>query len=343
MNPLEYFPKNLTFEQTTKEFDALASGAVARAHYVRKLQPNPEQFRIVIRKTSSEIVKGVTYSNSICGFAEDANSTDSNLFIPTPYFEGENSITPDRDGFILCKCSGRIRKSDLLEFDESRPGSIDKAIQLFRDPEAAQLQKELNDSIWFAEERRVRKLLTSGAHANCPSIISDKWESTLVRAFWASSQNSNHPKHLNVLKMLIDAGADVNEQGPDGWTPLMALCWGIDFYEKGSVAPLEMLIAAGADLRASNVNGNTILMYAAQSGTANRVGCLIGAGANLFAKNIDGLMAFDIAIKHGNHDCATLLRSSMDTHAMNQTIESAVKAPELPMDPVVPRRRANIF
>ena len=78
------------------------------------------------------------------------------------------------------------------------------------------------------------------------------------------------------LKVLIDAGADVNEGG--GWSnaePLEAAAWA------GYPDAVKLLIEHGADVNASCDTGHTALWYAAITGRREVVDILLKAGAKV--------------------------------------------------------------
>ena len=96
---------------------------------------------------------------------------------------------------------------------------------------------------------------------------------------------------LEALKLLLDAGADVNarEDGESGQTPLLAACC---WYKPDIV---RALIAAGADVNAAenNIRHYSPLHYASsfeyRDGYSEIVRALIAAGADLNAKTDDGM------------------------------------------------------
>ncbi len=62
-----------------------------------------------------------------------------------------------------------------------------------------------------------------------------------------------------VVKVLIDRGADVHAKNRDGFTVLLrAVEW-------GTPEVLKLLLDKGLDVSAKTQNGETLLMYAAQS------------------------------------------------------------------------------
>ncbi|WP_090172070.1 ankyrin repeat domain-containing protein [Neolewinella agarilytica] len=105
---------------------------------------------------------------------------------------------------------------------------------------------------------------------------------------------------LPMTKLLVEAGADINASGTTG-TALMGVCF------KGHADIARYLINAGADLEASLPNGSTALHFAAMFNQAEIVELLVAAGADAGAKDVDGLAAADHAKKRGFMELAERL------------------------------------
>jgi ankyrin repeat protein len=121
-------------------------------------------------------------------------------------------------------------------------------------------------------------------------------------------------KFLNpeIMRTLVDAGADPSIPMDDGSTPLMVaagLAWANGFdrrsvYLVGGVNPpdekealetVKLAIMLGADVNAANKAGDTALHGAAGKGYGSVIELLVNAGANLEAKNRRGRTPFAIA------------------------------------------------
>ena len=76
-----------------------------------------------------------------------------------------------------------------------------------------------------------------------------------------------------------------------------------------------MLLRAGADVAAKNVNGYTALLLAALQGHEGVVSILVEAGADLSCKDTDGNTALDVAVERGHAGVARVLRDAAAAQA----------------------------
>lgn len=104
-------------------------------------------------------------------------------------------------------------------------------------------------------------------HSNVPQV-NDQW--TL---HYAAAHNN-----LDVAKMLIGLGTDVNAVGWSGDRPLNVACL------KGYADFVQLLIAHGVNVNARNKEGVTALHDAALGGNPEVAALLVGAGAEIEAK-----------------------------------------------------------
>lgn len=79
---------------------------------------------------------------------------------------------------------------------------------------------------------------------------------------------------LDAARLLIDAGADVNAETDLGVTPLWPAA------QNGSAGMVDLLLKAGADPRATLPSGETLVMTAALTGNAEVVSRLLDAGGD---------------------------------------------------------------
>jgi ankyrin repeat protein len=133
---------------------------------------------------------------------------------------------------------------------------------------------------------------------------------------------------LQLLKILLDAGADPNLATDDHTTPLM-MAAGLNWHDisslgsdKDSLTAIQILMDRGADVNAFNDEGLTALHGAAQRGSIAVVQFLLDHGAVLKAKNKRGRTALDEAIgdeglngerRQARPEVAALLTKLMNT------------------------------
>ena len=113
------------------------------------------------------------------------------------------------------------------------------------------------------------------------------------------------------VKTLLKQGADVNAAQGDGMT---ALHWAAT---NGDAALTQMLLAAGANIRATTrLGGITALHMASQAGHAQVVAALIAAGADRNAPTATGATPLMLAARSGNTDTVTrLVETGADINA----------------------------
>ncbi len=104
------------------------------------------------------------------------------------------------------------------------------------------------------------------------------------------------------VKALLQKGVDVNEAHGDGMT---ALHWAASH---GDAVLAQMLLSAGANIRATTrLGGITALHMASQGGHANVVAALIAAGADANTITSTGATAVMLAARAGSSDTVTRL------------------------------------
>jgi ankyrin repeat protein len=107
------------------------------------------------------------------------------------------------------------------------------------------------------KEEMVRLLLSSGANVNGPGLIS---------GLGALHMAAYDPGNIEIIKILLTAGAKVNAKDEDGNSPLHIVIRSGQNYKPPSVnqqlEAITLLLKAGADVNAKNVNGHTPLAAA---------------------------------------------------------------------------------
>lgn len=107
--------------------------------------------------------------------------------------------------------------------------------------------------------------------------------------------------HLNIVKMLVQAGANVNHRTKTMSTPLRAACF------DGRLDIVAYLVAHGADVNVTNAYNNTCLMIAAYKGHTDVVQFLLAHGAAANEQAHCGATALHYAAECGYTEICRLL------------------------------------
>jgi ankyrin repeat protein len=133
-----------------------------------------------------------------------------------------------------------------------------------------------------ARPELAKELVTNGANPNFPSGTGS---TPLMHA-------ASHCQ-LDLARFLLDHGARLDAKDRDGQTGLMYAAWGC---QNGRM--VQLLLEAGAAVNDRSKDGGTALMRAASSGDLEAVKALVAAGADLNATDDNGETAFTLAQAH---------------------------------------------
>lgn len=106
---------------------------------------------------------------------------------------------------------------------------------------------------------------------------------------WTALRSASWGGHKEAVKMLLEAGAEVDGCDPDGRTALRAAAWG------GHEEILETLLNHGAKVDSMDHEGRTPLIAAAYMGHKEAVEILLDAGAEVDLADGDGRTALSVA------------------------------------------------
>ncbi len=103
-----------------------------------------------------------------------------------------------------------------------------------------------------------------------------------------------HGQHKEMVKLLIENGADVNARDSDYDTPLIKAA------QTGNNEIIRALIKAGADVNAADMSGKTALHHLIMSGDMESIALLTEGGANVNAADNDGMTPiFGVPVSDG--------------------------------------------
>lgn len=169
-------------------------------------------------------------------------------------------------------------------------------------------------------------LLDAGADVNgvTESFMTPiRWASTFRSTMaYIGVPNASEEEYLENLRVLIDAGANVNVQHAEfRHTPLNMAIGG------GNLATLDMLIAAGADLELQSGGRTSLMNSVSQSGQPGMAALLIAAGADVNARGPYGATALRIAvIVKPIGIVQLLLNAGADIHAVTESGDTILMA-----------------
>lgn len=106
------------------------------------------------------------------------------------------------------------------------------------------------------------------------------------------------------LKAVLSRGISINATDDDGETALMEAA------DNRNAHAVRVLINNGANVNAVDEDGETALMIAADEGNVEAVRLLIAAGANINARDEDGETALDKAQDEDNYTIVKILREA---------------------------------
>ena len=148
---------------------------------------------------------------------------------------------------------------------------------------------------------RVLFLLDSGENPNSISSSANAFSDQSGKLGDSALRFAVAAEHADIVRALLDGGADVNKANKDGNTPLSAST----YHSSGEIAMI--LLDAGANLNVANKDGWTALILAASRKNHEVAKVLLDAGANPDVAHKDGFTALMYAVAKGYSEIAKAL------------------------------------
>ncbi len=155
--------------------------------------------------------------------------------------------------------------------------------------------QEIVDAATVGDEMRLREMLEDDAAL--ANVYSPEG--------WTPLHLAAHFGHTNAVRWLLGAGADVQARSKNDLAnqPLHAAAAG-----KAPLELLTLLLDAGADVNARQHGGFTPILETAQNGNLAATQLLLARGADAQARADDGQTALSFALEGGHDAVASLLR-----------------------------------
>jgi ankyrin repeat protein len=164
------------------------------------------------------------------------------------------------------------------------------------------LQPNADDLILMAargEDAGVIKLLSLGVPVDATNEVN---HTSLKAAAWNGQ--------LEMIRLLIDRGADVRHRNAHGFTALHCAVGSPPSDQEHQAKCVQLLLDGGAEVNAIDNSGGTTLMGAAWFDALPSVELLLRAGADATIKDQKGRTARDLAEQRGHVAIASMLQQS---------------------------------
>jgi len=113
---------------------------------------------------------------------------------------------------------------------------------------------------------------------------------------------AGRPNHADVVRYLLESGANPNLADSHGQTPLISAA------EQNQLENIKLLVAHGAALNGQDNRGFTALRAAAEYDRVDIARVLIDSGADVNIRDNEGLSPLGAATKYGYSDLKNLLQ-----------------------------------
>lgn len=263
----------------------------------------------IIRDPNGAIIAGatVTLTDEASAFQQMTTSDDEGVYFFQSVGDGSYTLRIEAAGFA----SKEIANLDLRAEGEE---NLDQQLEIAGETvtvggaSISTPDEPLLAAVLTEDVDEVRRLLATGADVN---VVDKEIDST------ALAQAVQRDKR-ELVKILLDAGADVNEKNDAGLTALMYVA------DDTSIEVVEDLIAAGAKIEIKDDEGKNALHHAASYASVEALQALIKAGASVDARDESGRTALMIAAQEGNEDnVAALLKAGATVNLRDEDDKTA--------------------
>ena len=166
------------------------------------------------------------------------------------------------------------------------------------------------------DTKRVKQLLDEASRNGDTKLVKELLDKA-NKGGYTALQLASMRGHTEVVKLLLDRGASVDEKGEDGDTALMRASYG------GHTEVVKLLLDRGASVDEKDTDGNTALMLASQNSHTEVVKLLLDRGASLTEKNNDGDTAL-VAVNDKNGNTAILALVEFDEDQLGRMAAAQV-------------------
>lgn len=177
------------------------------------------------------------------------------------------------------------------------------------------MREQLVKFVKAGDVAEVVRLLQAGADVNARD---EESATLLMQAAYAGN--------LAMVKSLIEAGADVNAKDERGWSAISRAVYNAE-QKRGFAEVVKVLIDSGADIEAAISYGVRPLMLAAGYGETAVVEALLKAGADVLAKNEGGYTALMMVKQKHYVDVVNLLHEAEQISGLGEGSCSSKNAP----------------
>ncbi len=150
-----------------------------------------------------------------------------------------------------------------------------------------------------------------------PQCCHEDWEND---GSWRPLYDKLLDNRREIISLLIEAGADVNWQDSNGYTPLFIAC-----QMNNDLKKVALLIKAGSDVNAQSQDGSTALMEAIKDGKIETARLLMAAGADIHLCDQAGRNALMHAAEWNTELVSLLLQAKADVNARDNEGKTALK------------------